>query len=515
MPTGAPRGQVLVITGIALLVLMVIAAIVIDLGFSWMLRRQAQNAADPAAIAAARYLRNDLGAASWNQAAAEADACFYAQNNGFFEADGGCAAALGAGKLEVHAPPISGPYSGIGGHVQVIIREEHPSFFGRFLGSTVATVSTSAVAANTAGNSNTASLVALQTDCSAGSAGDVDGGGELSIFPVNPGDVGGYVHVNSPCGTSANDVCENGVGASALSISGQLRAPQVNTVGSCTQQGASIGLTCDPPPTPPATGCIDEGASILGDPLFGLPEPHLDAFPNGVCPDGTPSTPTSTQPCRLRGSGSGACPLVDGIRTCTLNPGVYYGGLDIQGVRVHLRPGMYILAGGGIQLSGGTPSLEAVESPTGVEARIMIFSTDGPGCPSIGAQCQGDVNFQANESFRAKALNAATCGAVSPQACPWQGILLWQDASASNGDAMIRLGGQASSVLAGTIYAPAAEVQISGGTDTSGCSGPIEDRSCLSVQIIAWRWKISGNGLVEMPYDPNELYKPENRGLVH
>ena len=80
---------------------------------------------------------------------------------------------------------------------------------------------------------------------------------------------------------------------------------------------------------------------------------------------------------------------------------------------------------------------------------------------------------------------------------------------------MVRLGGQASSVLAGTIYAPAAEVQIAGGTDTTGCTGPVEDQACLSIQIIAWRWKVSGNGLVEMPYDPNEMYKPENRGLVH
>ena len=510
------RGQVLIITAFALIVLMGIAAIVVDLGFSWMLRRQEQNAADPGAIAAARHLKDDLGNATWNQAAAEADACFYAQENGLFEDDPMCNEALNVtGDLQVHAPPISGPYSSIGGHVQVIIRATHPSFFSRILTGEDPLVSTGAVAANTDGNSNTASLVALQTDCSAGSAGDVDGGGEISIFPVNPGDVGGYVHVNSPCGASEDDICDNGVGSAALSISGTLRAPSVNTVGSCTEQGSVPGLICTPAPTPPATGCIDENSAVLGDPLFGLPEPHLDAFPNGVCPNGTPSTPTSTQPCRLRGTGPGACPLVAGIRTCTLNPGVYYGGFDIQGVRVQLNPGMYILGGGGIQLSGGTPSLEAVESPTGVEARVMIFSTDGPGCPSIGAQCQGAVTFQANESFRAKALNAATCGLVSPNACPWSGILLWQDASASHGDAMVRLGGQASSILAGTIYAPAAEVQITGGTNTTGCTGAVAHQSCLSIQIISWRWKVSGNGLVEMPYDPNELYKPDNRGLIH
>jgi hypothetical protein len=516
-PTATPhteRGQVLIITALALIVLFGIAAIVVDLGFSWMLRRQEQNAVDPAAIAAARYLKNDLGQATWNQGAAEADACFYARENGFFEDDPGCPAALASGALQVHSPPISGPYSGTPGHVQVIISASHPSFFSPILMGGAPIVTTGAVAANTTGNSNSSSLVALQTECEGGAAGNINGGGEIRIFPVNPGDVGGYVHVNSPCGSSTDDDCTNGVGAGAMSISGTLRAPVVNSVGSCTEQGSVPGLICTPAPTPPETTCVDEDAVPLGDPLFGLPEPHLDAFPNGVCPNGTPSTPSSTQACRLRGTGGGACPLVGGIRTCTLTPGVYYGGFDIQGVRVRLEPGMYILAGGGIALSGGTPSLEAVDGPTGVEARVTIFSTDGPGCPSIPAQCQGDITFTANESFRAKALNATTCGMVSPQACPWSGILLWQDGSASNGDATVKLGGQASSVLAGTIYAPAAAVEISGGNNTTGCSG-LATQSCLSIQIISWTWMITGNALVEMPYDPNELYKPENRGLVH
>jgi hypothetical protein len=508
------EGQVLVITAFGMVVLLGIAAIVVDLGFSWMLHRQEQNAADPGAIAAARWLKDDLGNASWNQGAAEADACHYARENGFFEDDPGCNEALNVtDDLQVHAPPISGPYAGIGGHVQVIIRATHPSFFGRILSGEVPLVVTGAVAANTTGNSNTASLVALQTDCTGGSAGDVDGGGEINIFPATPGVIGGYVHVNSSCGDSEDDNCTNGVGAAALSISGTLRAPSVNVVGSCTEQGSSPGLFCSPPPTPPASGCVDEDSHILADPLFGLPKPHLDAFPNGVCPNGAASTPSSNQPCKLK-NGPG-CPNVDGKPTCTLTPGVYYGGFDIQGVRVRLNPGMYILAGGGIALSGGSPTLEAVESPTGIEARVMIFSTDGPGCPAIPGQCQDDITFTANESFRAKALNAATCGLVSPQACPWSGILLWQDAEASNGDATVKLGGGASSILAGTIYAPAADVQIAGGTDTTGCVGPIEDQACLSIQIISWTWKVTGNAIVDMPYDPNEMYKPENRGLVH
>ena len=41
-----PRGQVLLITAFSMIVLIGITALVIDLGVSWMLRRQEQNAAE-------------------------------------------------------------------------------------------------------------------------------------------------------------------------------------------------------------------------------------------------------------------------------------------------------------------------------------------------------------------------------------------------------------------------------------------------------------------------------------
>ena len=59
-----PRGQVLLITAFSMIVLIGITALVIDLGVSWMLRRQEQNAADPAAIAAARYIQDGDSAAT-------------------------------------------------------------------------------------------------------------------------------------------------------------------------------------------------------------------------------------------------------------------------------------------------------------------------------------------------------------------------------------------------------------------------------------------------------------------
>jgi hypothetical protein len=198
---------------------------------------------------------------------------------------------------------------------------------------------------------------------------------------------------------------------------------------------------------------------------------------------------------------------------------VYYGGWDVKSqVEVRLDPGMYILAGGGIKLSGSS-SIEAVDSATGGTARITIFSTDGPGCPQNGAQCQGSITFTAQQAFQAKATNTASCQAIlattppGPNTCPWRGILLWQDAEGASATAAVKLGGQSSTIMSGTIYAPLAEVQINGGQDTTGCIGSAA--SCLSIQIISYRWKIDGNATVDMPYDPSELYQLDLRGLVH
>lgn len=504
----ASRGQILVITAAAMVVLLGIGALVVDLGMSWMLARQEQNAADPGALAAAQHLQDEFGDPTWDQGAGEADACFYAQENGLFQGDTNCAAAITSGNLDVNAPPISGPFRNRAGYVQVIIRDTHPSFFGGILGRPVAHVSTDAVAANQAGDSNSSSLVALQPDCSGGAAGQINGGGTVNIFPINPGTVGGYVHVNSTCGSSLDDLC-NGGGGSALSISGTLKVPYAYTTGACAQPGGG-GLQCTA--TAP---CLDEGALPIGDPLAGVPEPTLSDFPNGVCPNGTQSTPSSTTACQLkRGPDCPADPDNSAIDICTLSPGVYYGGWSVGSrVRLFLEPGMYILGGGGIKLSGTEASIEAVTNASGVNARIMIFSTDGPGCPSIGVQCQDKIEFTSSQSFRAKALNETTCGLVSPQACPWKGILLWQDGTASRPTSVVSIGGQSSNVLAGTIYAPRALVDVAGGSAGTGCVGTTT-ASCLAIQIISYTWKITGGGQIDMPYDPAGLYQLDQRGLV-
>jgi hypothetical protein len=56
-------------------------------------------------------------------------------------------------------------------------------------------------------------------------------------------------------------------------------------------------------------------------------------------------------------------------------------------------------------------------------------------------------------------------------------------------------------------------VNINGGSATTGCGGT--SAGCLSIQIISWRWTITGGGTLDMPYDPAEIYQINLRGLVH
>jgi len=529
--TRHPRGQVLVITAFAMIVLLAIAAIVVDLGFSWMLHRKEQNAADPGSLAAAKWINPIV-----DQGKMDAEACFYAQENGFFTNDPNCNNALNVtGDLDVNSPPsspLSGEYRGFPGYVEVIITADHPSFFGQLFGRPFATVRTAAVAANTPGNANSSALTALGEACSGNvdnGVSTVSGGGHVRIFKADPSvESGGYVQVNANCGNT-DDVCENGSGMNALKISGILEnldplpAPFTNTVGGCSYQGSGTGQpVCDTT----FASCLNEGAIPLGDPMSLLPEPWpFLNLPSPLCPHISGpinlNGPSDDKPCNLKGAGGGGtCPLVGTQYVCTMNPGVYYAGWDIQSnVKVVLKPGMYVFAGFGIKLSN-TSSMETVGDVDSlgnpIEARITIFSTDyHDGCLA-GKQnfCEGDITFTAQGALSMKATDSTSCLQVSPTICTWRGILIWQDGDDlvhSAGD--VTINGGTDLILSGTIYAPESHVKITGGNGSTGCSG--NPQACLAIQIISESWDISGNALVDMPYDPDELFIMVQRGLVH
>ena len=379
----APRGQILLIGAVAMVVILGTAALVVDLGFSWMLRRQEQNAVDPASVAAARFLPEGDWSLGPPPEAIEA-ACFYVQQHGFFDGDANCAAALAAGDMYVGLPR-SGPSAGRPGFVEVWINASHTVFFGRILGQSEAWVATAAVAANGGsgvGSVNANALVSFDpTTCG---AGQITGNGQVNITKagITPPEPGGSIYINSICGidppgATADNSCQGSSGQGGLQFSGNhgvLVTEQITIRGTCNPTSNPINL--------PTT----EGADGITDGIFGLTEPSRDGQPEWGrtnCPAG--GALLSPGPvCSFTRSG-----------VTTVSPGVYYGGIVISGqAQVHFNPGVYYIAGGGIQYQGNaSSSFEVVGGTDGNPGRALFFST---GDPTYGGVCALDPTFPQN-----------------------------------------------------------------------------------------------------------------------
>jgi hypothetical protein len=483
-----PRGQVLVIFAGGLVTLLLIGALVVDLGFSFMIRRAEQNAADPGAIAAARYIRTGPPVVPGGPGTPEPTkmrqaACFYAQQNGFFPGAAGnvdgCSPANdpNGAILTVNYPPSAnaGRFSGTPGYVEVAITRPHQAFLASVVGIRSITVSTSAVAAYSAGDSNASSLIALDPSGACQTA-QTHGTGDIVIHPVVTGTQGGYVHVNATCANGPADTsCSISSGQAALNIDGNstLTAPKTYVAGTCKGDPADL------------IGPLEEGAVKIGDPLADLPPPSFGSpNPGAECGVGSGSFTTPTGP------GATGCKFTGG--THTMQPGVYYGGWQISGssVELVLEPGIYVFAGGGVRLTGGG-TITSVQGGLGAPAPVLFFNTDNP----VTRTGQADLDFNASGTLMVHGLDSG----------PYRGILVWNDGEGSNPTVEMRLGGQASIDIAGTIYNPKGGVWLDGGSGAG---------SSASVQIISWRWDVGGNSLLDMPYDPNSLYRFESKGLV-
>lgn len=541
-PRPGQHGQVLVIFAGGLILLLAVAALVIDLGFTFAIRRAEQNATDPGAIAAARWIRADPGGP--NLQMMTESACFYARLNGFFpsatsnasDSTGnpiapGCIAVNDPNSttLAVHYPPSAsaGDFAGRSGFVEVVIASQHQSFLAGIVGLTRIGVSASAVAAFSAGDSNSNSLVALDPgDCQTAIVGGSGGSGPgLKVM------VGGGVHVNSNCGGPVDPPVAGpclSTGSAALKVSGAnaalSSAAAISVVGECSLNGSGATITSEAG-TADAGYVVNQGAVRIGDPLAQLVPPPIDPTQPGQSCGGATQLDATTN---NQGCGSGGVPWAgpacgdDATITCvTLNPGVYYGGWSItsgQKVRLLLNPGIYIFAGGGIKQTGS--SIDAVTDALGNPGHVLLYSTDNPlfrdtcmSAWSLSNTCQGPLGFTASTKVSAYGLDAATCTAI-PSTCPYVGLFMWQDGNASCptwsntvNDCPVTIGGGTQMNVAGTIYAPDQMVNLDG-------SGLGFSDGSATVQVISWAWKFVGNSTINMPYDSNMLYHFDQKGLV-
>ena len=500
-------GQVLIVFVGGLILFFGVLALVIDIGLVFNIRRQEQNAADPGAVAAARYVPDAMAGDPSSVPKMWTAACFYASQNGFIStrSDNGSSCVSGqtpdGSTLSVFWPPsrAAGDYAGKPGYVEVVVTRPHNTFFAGVLGLPVITVSTSAVAANDTGPSGSSSLVALSdegvTDCSTAKLHGGGGTGGVYIFPASgvPPNSGGYVQVNSSCGTStgANDSCSDG-SQGALTIAGgtSITSNTIYIQGGCVQNGT--------PGTINAT--FDEHAVYVGDPLALVRPPSPADLPLRLCPTGPDTSATDPKTCN-----------VNGVQT--LQPGTYYGGWNIgNGTTLTLEPGIYIIAGGGIKQNGGLLA---------ASGRVLIYGTDSPVCGtgSAAVRCQQKLDFGGSASLNLRGLDKdAGCPPYGTAGCPYGGLLFWQDATASGAGtdrANVELEGTGSLYLEGTIYSAAGAVKITGNSVGTGCTPDVDGHTnCAAVQVIAYTWDVGGAGRLEMPYDPSKFYQMKNKGLV-
>ena len=478
-------GQVLPLFVGGLITIILIAALVFDVGQSLLDRRTEQDTADAAALAGARYLTEPAcqGAPSLaNCVDAVAAARHLATTSGYTD---GVANAT----VTVKVPP--GPestFSGLPGYIEVSIGSTRPSLFAGVIGAITQRTAAMGVAANAAAFALPYSLLALDpTGCG---TNFINGNG--AAVSTN-----GTVHVDSNCPS----------GAVALSGTGVLTAPECDVVGTISTSGGAHD-NCTSAPT---------GIQVSGDPLRELPPPAQ------------PGTPASVQVVSASGSIPSGCPGNSPVTDaapgggCVFNvagtvwrifPGNYPGGITVLKGTVYMDPGIYWIGGGGIQINGGpgtTPNTAVLVSKAPTDntgyapsGGVLIYNTQDPD-PTIAAACA--ANPTANGGcFGSIWLNGgtSTLGLVPYQSAPYQNMVIFFDRSAPL-SAVINLNGGSSNLsVSGTIYAPHTIVQMRGGASDT-----------ISAQLIVWNFQLKGNGSsLTVNYNAAGLFHLSGTGLV-
>src|SRR5205085_2147938 len=131
------RGFISVIGALLLLALMMFGGLAIDVGYLQWQKRQAQLAADAAAVGAVQELRSGGGTAL---SGGRNDAAL----NGFTDGQNGTT-------VTINKPPLYGSFAGNNGAVEAIVSRNVSTYFMMLAGQNTATVTARAVATTYSG----------------------------------------------------------------------------------------------------------------------------------------------------------------------------------------------------------------------------------------------------------------------------------------------------------------------------------------------------------------------------
>lgn len=409
------RGLALIWTVLTLLLMIAVSGLTIDLSYLYFTGAQLQDAADAASLAGAAAVTRDPAAArsqSLRIAAANyaAGASVSIRSNPDNAPDGDVVIGRFDRQAGTFTATLVNPNA-----VKVVARRTAASpgggvglMFGPAFGAKTANIERQAIAMTSATVGGDAGIIVLNPNsCSALS---LTGNANVSV-------PGGDIQVNSD---SLHALAANG--------NGVLDAANVNVVGDYRfTSNANV------------TGELNVGAAFMPDPLAELPAPPAGADLGSV-------KLTSNQ-------------------SRTLSPGYYSGGISAQGnSALTLRPGIYVLDGQGIKLSGNAT----------LSAQGVMLYIKGSGSVSLAGN--GSVTITPPDPTEHTFTGADV----------YQGIALFQGRSNSRDADIV---GNGSMLIEGVIYFPKATLSASGNGDTLGST------------IIADKLTLNGNGTIRVAYD--------------
>lgn len=410
------RGQVLMLVAVLLTGLLGLVGLVVDAGHFYAERRQVQNAADQAALAADRILFEN-GTSS----AAVSAALDYAQANGYE-----------ASQVTVYIPPLSGEHVGDAKYVEVIINEQPQTLFIHVLAGG-GDVQGRGVAGFVLYPEPYAIIVLDPDDCAAFRQ---QGNATLNVS-------GGGVMVNSNCPADALSK----IGAGNINVDYSIDVHGGSSVG-------GSGSVSPSPETVPWT---------VSDPLASLVPP-----PRGAPAPG--STGTAAVPKTWKHTGSSSL---------TLQPGTYYGGFEGNcSCTITLQPGIYIMSGGGFNKAGSTNF---------VGDEVMIYVTTNPENP-IGDGAPKPFDLEGSGALDLSPMTTGT----------YYGITLWQDEAITTN---FKMRGS-NDLLSGLVYAPGAQLDISGDSDFG------------TIQLVVNTFSLSGNAPLNLTYGSFRDFEAPKVSLV-
>jgi hypothetical protein len=464
-----PRGQVLVIVAIAFTAMVMLLAVLFDGANGMVTRRDMQDAGDAAALAGANVVQvgSPRGCSATPGGPPRTSVAQAVRDS----------LASNLPWLDVSTAVITCPAGYDNQAVAVNLETVADRFFGGIIGSDI-TVATRSAAANQFLSISRYSVVQLDP----GNQGWPNGRRGCPSVLLSGGPtvkLEATMQVNSSC-TTANGgaLSTNGNGGSLTMTNGS----PIRLVGGY----AAGAMTISPAPV--------TGVKAIGDPLAHLPPIDTAAMTTG----------------------GSATRVVLSNETRVLLPGVYQGGIELRNTSVALlRPGIYVIAGGGFQIGSQakvlavssavtTPNLADWGSDCPIDAcGVLIYNTSG-------ATGMGEISVAAGSTLKLRAYDPDAMSGADPD---FENVLIWQDANPkptiSYEQPIVQLKGGGNVDIRGTVYAPSAKVEMGGNSGGSG--GDVVN---LTLQFISWDLEFRGNSAFTFFFNDDEFARPIDYGLV-